>query len=332
MNIKSILLGASAAALAATGAQAADLPVAPEPVDYVRVCDAFGTGFFYIPGTETCLKIGGGVRAEFRAFDMLDNGGSAWDARTDTSTGLRARGYMNFDSRTNTEYGLLRTYVAAYITVDNAGGAGLTLDEAFIQLGGFVAGRTGSYFDFYTGDNWGSVLNQGFSDNGDVNLFAYTFQFGNGFSASVSMEAGDDRRANIYGGGVPLWTPGVAITATTGSLPAANNGYGGHKIPDFVANLRVDQGWGSAQLMGALHHVYGRSLSAATLAGATLAGAAPIGINVTGKGKLGWAVGAGATFNLPMVAAGDSVSLQAAYSQGAVGFVNPNFTNFSDAS
>ncbi|SOC18019.1 porin, partial [Stappia indica] len=43
MNIKSILLGASAAALAATGAQAADLPVAPEPVDYVRVCDAFGT-------------------------------------------------------------------------------------------------------------------------------------------------------------------------------------------------------------------------------------------------------------------------------------------------
>ena len=108
MNIKSILLGASAAALAATGAQAADLPVAPEPVDYVRVCDAFGTGFFYIPGTETCLKIGGGVRAEFRMFDVLDNGGSAWDARTDTSTGLRARGYMNFDSRTNTEYGLKR--------------------------------------------------------------------------------------------------------------------------------------------------------------------------------------------------------------------------------
>ena len=89
MNIKSIPLGASAAALAATGAQAADLPVAPEPVDYVRVCDAFGTGFFYIPGTETCLKIGGGVRAEFRMFDVLDNGGSAWDARTDTSTGLK---------------------------------------------------------------------------------------------------------------------------------------------------------------------------------------------------------------------------------------------------
>ena len=107
MNIKSILLGASAAALAATGAQAADLPVAPEPVDYVRVCDAFGTGFFYIPGTETCLKIGGGVRAEFRMFDVLDNGGSAWDARTDTSTGLRARGYMNLVSLKGCLYAFL---------------------------------------------------------------------------------------------------------------------------------------------------------------------------------------------------------------------------------
>ncbi|WP_425088547.1 porin [Stappia sp.] len=342
MNIKSILLGASAAALAATGAQAADLPVAPEPVDYVRVCDAFGTGFFYIPGTETCLKIGGGVRAEFRAFDMLSApapNGSAWDQRTDTSTGMRARGYMNFDSRTNTEYGLLRTYVAAYITVDNAGGAGLTLDEAFIQLGGFVAGRTGSYFDFYTGDNWGSVLNQGFSDNGDVNLFAYTFQFGNGFSASVSVEAGDDRRAGIYNVGAPIATStqiGVVGGAATPvwSTATTQNGYGGHKIPDFVANLRVDQGWGSAQLMGALHHVYGASFSnAAVTAGTVVPGVNPaVGASIAGRGKLGWAIGGGATFNLPMIAAGDSFSIQAAYSQGAVGFVNANFTNFSDAS
>lgn len=27
-----------------------------EPVEYVRVCDAFGTGWFYIPGSETCLN------------------------------------------------------------------------------------------------------------------------------------------------------------------------------------------------------------------------------------------------------------------------------------
>jgi len=311
MNIKSILLGASAAALAATGAQAADLPVAPEPVDYVRVCDAFGTGFFYIPGTETCLKIGGGVRVEARINDMLDDGGQNWDDRTDEATRFRARAYMNFDSRTNTEYGLLRTYVATYATVDNStGGVGWTLDEAFIQLGGFVAGRTGSYFDFYTGDNWGAALNQGFADRGDVNLFAYTFQFGNGFSASASIES-PARRGNIF---------------VEGAAPVGVNGYGGQKIPDFVANLRVDQGWGSAQIMGAVTHVYGRNLLAAQVpAGSTLAA-------YTGESKVGWAIGAGATFNLPMIAAGDSFSLQAAYASGTVGYVNQNFTAFSDAS
>ena len=298
MNIKSILLGASAAAMAATGAQAADLPVAPEPVDYVRVCDAFGTGFFYIPGTETCLKIGGGVRVEFRLFDMLDNGGSAWDARTDTSTGIRARGYLNFDSRTNTEYGLLRTYVAAWSTTDNAGGSDFYLDEAFVQLGGFVAGRTASYFDFYTGDNWGSVLDQGFSDYGETNLFAYTAQFGNGFSASVSMEVANKR--------------GTIVNA---ALPVVDY-YGGHKIPDFVANLRVDQGWGSAQIMGALHHVYGAAVPA----------------TFGGESKLGWAIGAGATVNLDMIAPGDSFSLQATYSQGAIGYVSSAWAGaFSDA-
>eukprot|EP00657_Telonema_sp_P-1_P005310 TRINITY_DN2259_c0_g1_i1.p1 TRINITY_DN2259_c0_g1~~TRINITY_DN2259_c0_g1_i1.p1 ORF type:complete len:136 (-),score=60.69 TRINITY_DN2259_c0_g1_i1:117-524(-) len=64
MNIKSLLIGSAAALVAVSGARAADAIVAaePEPVEYVRVCDAFGTGFFYIPGTETCLKIDGYVR------------------------------------------------------------------------------------------------------------------------------------------------------------------------------------------------------------------------------------------------------------------------------
>ena len=50
MKLKTLMLGA-AAATAATGAAAADLPVAPEPVNYVRVCDAYGSKFYYLPGT-----------------------------------------------------------------------------------------------------------------------------------------------------------------------------------------------------------------------------------------------------------------------------------------
>ena len=60
--VKSLALGSAAALMAVTGATAADLPGA-EPVDYVKVCDIKGsTGFFYIPGTETCLQIGGFAR------------------------------------------------------------------------------------------------------------------------------------------------------------------------------------------------------------------------------------------------------------------------------
>jgi len=39
--------------------------VMAEPVDYVRVCDAYGSGFFYIPGTETCLRISGYVDYQY---------------------------------------------------------------------------------------------------------------------------------------------------------------------------------------------------------------------------------------------------------------------------
>jgi hypothetical protein len=40
-------------------------PASAQPVEYVRVCDAYGTGWFYIPGTEQCLKVATGeIRIE----------------------------------------------------------------------------------------------------------------------------------------------------------------------------------------------------------------------------------------------------------------------------
>ncbi|MBO6756058.1 MAG: porin [Roseibium sp.] len=310
MNFKSLMLGA-AAATAVTGAHAADLPVAPEPVDYVRICDAYGSGFFYIPGTETCLRVGGRVRTEFRFNDFGDEGGNSWDADTDTSTAFRARGYVRLDARTNTEFGLLRTYTELFFT--NTTGAGnpvgsdarVNLDKAFVQFGGLTAGRAGSFYDFYTGANWGAVLNMGFADNGAVNLFAYTAAFGNGFSASVSVEDGTDRRAALrtVGAGAPTTLGGVTLT-------------GGHKYPDLVANLRVDQGWGSAQIMGALHQVYfNRSGAGSRTAG----------------NELGWAIGAGVKFNLPMISNSTELGFQAAYSDGAPNFAASSNSATADA-
>ncbi len=50
--------------MALTGAQAADLPVKAQPVQYVKICSLYGVGFYYIPGTDMCLRVGGYVRSQ----------------------------------------------------------------------------------------------------------------------------------------------------------------------------------------------------------------------------------------------------------------------------
>ena len=63
--VKALLLGTAAGLVSVVAAQAADLPTRKAaPVQYVRVCDAYGAGFFYIPGSDTCLRVGGFVLAQ----------------------------------------------------------------------------------------------------------------------------------------------------------------------------------------------------------------------------------------------------------------------------
>ena len=69
--IKSLVLGSTAGLIAMGGAQAADLPVKAKAVEYVRICSLYGSGFFYIPGTDTCIKL----RAHLRV-DSTFNGGA----------------------------------------------------------------------------------------------------------------------------------------------------------------------------------------------------------------------------------------------------------------
>ena len=64
-TMNSLLLGSAAGLISVAGAQAADLPVKAKPVEYVKICSLYGVGFYYIPGTDMCLKIGGWVRAEY---------------------------------------------------------------------------------------------------------------------------------------------------------------------------------------------------------------------------------------------------------------------------
>jgi len=55
--IKTVILSIIPSYLVAPGvALAADLPVKANAVEYVRICSLYGAGFYYIPGTDTCIK------------------------------------------------------------------------------------------------------------------------------------------------------------------------------------------------------------------------------------------------------------------------------------
>ena len=84
-SITTLLLASAAGLVWAAGAQAADLPSRKAaPVEYVKVCSAYGAGFFYIPGTDTCVKLGGYVRAEYEYSPGRD---------VFSTTGLAANGF-----------------------------------------------------------------------------------------------------------------------------------------------------------------------------------------------------------------------------------------------
>src|SRR6266851_5204747 len=62
--VRSLLLGTAAGFVAVAGAQAADMPVKGAAVQYVKICNLYGDGFYYLPGTDICVKVGGYVRME----------------------------------------------------------------------------------------------------------------------------------------------------------------------------------------------------------------------------------------------------------------------------
>ena len=291
---KSLLLGSAAGLIAVSGASAADLGVKkPSPVEYVKVCSAHGAGFFYVPGSDVCMQIGGRVRAEYLYATPY--------VRGDDISSFRANGRIQLDVRQTTQYGLLRAFVrydvygnsGRYNTASTAIGGinaqnAITngfLDKAFIQFytgtaGFFTAGRSTSFFDFYANnDNYTGLPG---SDRGNTNLFAYTATFGGGFSATLSVE---DSIAN--------------------RRLAGNYALAGQSMPDIVGNLRVDQAWGSAQLSAAVHDIRTSTLNGA-------------GTNYFDG--TGWAIQGGVKINLPMIAAGDTFWLQAAYGDGATDF------------
>src|SRR5499427_9240257 len=179
--VKSLLLGSAAGLVAVAGAQAADLPVKAKPVEYVKVCSLYGAGFWYVPGTDTCLKIGSYVRVQ-----------TAWNAE---GGGIP------------TGFGTLRSYLevgAEYTTSSTPTTANAVFfDRGFIQFAGFTAGRIRSYFDINSFAPYSYSNSRISGDTGASGIYgiAYSAQLGNGVTASISFEdGGASANGNSTGG------------------------------------------------------------------------------------------------------------------------------------
>ncbi len=243
MNIKSFLLGSAAALIAVSGAQAADAIVAPEPeaVEYVRVCDAYGAGYFYIPGTETCLRIGGYVRYDAKGGDNVytaeDRDG--WDKE--------ARFALQLWTGSETELGTLSTFTELRFNYnsDNSredgvyGGnsSDVNMRFAYIQLGGLKVGIDESEFHTFTG-YLGDVINDDVISAGSYRTgkIAYTFTGGNGFSAVIALEQGGDNDGGFDNTGYVDKNGNISL-----GHDYAIDGY----MPHVIGGLKYAGGWGS---------------------------------------------------------------------------------------
>jgi hypothetical protein len=283
--VKSLILGSAAGLVAMSGAQAADLPVKAKAVEYVRICSLYGAGFYYIPGTDTCIKLAGYLRADI-TFNGGNYGQPAWSSdlgqqnRYRDYFSTRSRMQLNVDTRTATEYGVVRTFGLANFNFQNQGtnnpttlstfpassstglfgpgGGYVSVDLLFIQFAGFTFGKSASAYATpwfgYPGNN-SSFLMGGADYVTGVNNIQYTAQFGNGVSATIGL---DDptvySRTNLLNLGALATTAGFTTAAGALQPTAAGvNAYGGTHAPDIVGNVRVDQAWGLFQISGMAH-------------------------------------------------------------------------------
>jgi len=314
------MLGTAAGIVAVASAQAADLPTrkgAPA-LEYVKVCSITVNGKpivgFTIPGSDTCIKLTGYLTGQIeggnlKQGDSLVYGpGGAAAPGTQIKSSVVPRDELGYTTRlnfgadivSNTAYGPLLAHVEMQFEQGSGfdtTGTDAYLNLAYITWAGITAGKAPSFFSFTGGGpGWANFFSPDMQGFNQPDVFAYTASFGGGFSASIAVQAPG---TNGGSGG------GTRVNEVSGlSQDGINQGtdftFNGERYPDIVGNVKVSQGWGSAQLSGVGHYV-----------------------NVTGfngviQQKWGFGVDAGVSFNLPTLGAGDQITVSGAYSRNAI--------------
>ena len=315
------------------------------PVEYIRACSMYGAGFYTVPGTDACIKIGGYIRLQGTfngsgegtvngADNMAPQGRN--DRFDSSNVNYDARAVMSADVRAPTSIGMLRGYLRVGAEMDTPIGSSwmTTLaqpvqsnapfvfwDRGYVQFAGFTVGKTRSFFDIFAASDgyltYGNLRTTGDTDLTGVIMAAFTYNWGNGFSSSLSVE---DPNGHYKVGAANLASPafgfGTLTVDNAFQSGALNQGMG---VPDIIANLRVDQSWGYAGISGALHQVAGGYFSTPIGATDPCGAFAPCSALGHPPVKFGGAVAVGGDIYVP-TGPGDTFGVNAVFSDGAVDF------------
>jgi hypothetical protein len=317
----------------------------------------YGDGFYYLPGTNICVKIGGYVRAQYTQFTGSSNtfgpfqpgSGAAStpvsDAYQERLSGndfnIRSRAYISMDTREQTDYGVLRSYINIGLNFDSGQTNVFSGNRAFVQFAGFTFGLAQSFFDFYSVpiSQYNGYTPASDSGDGGWKVAAYTLTLGNGITSTFSME--EPRRQSIVTTNTAPNDPFVILGGNIDcSLAAGSNCNDAAKarFPDLVTNWRIEQAWGAAQIMFAAHDASAAyyfpnagsnganplavpAIACPPAAVSAAAGSAG-GVEVCGHpaDKVGWAAGVGSKHNIPGL--GDYFQWQVTYTKGAARYVD----------
>src|SRR6266702_191503 len=354
--VKSLLLGTAAGLIAVGGAQAADLPVKAKAVEYVKICSLYGAGFYYIPGTDTCIKLGGYLRAEVALNTNSDFSGqfaAPAGARNRLSNyyTARAREDLNIDTRTATEYGVVRTFFDGVFSWTTGGyqgtgsGSGGTAYTGTLALnnagatpalvgssingtdGNTSAGSLGVYYAFiqFAGFTMGKAVSQfdapwtnypgnnfdGLVGGSGTVTGILQFSYTADFGQGITASFSAEDPTSYMQAG-NLNMSGATSSSVLGAA-YGSNAIGGSRSPNLVGQLRVDQAWGLFQASVAAHdnHV--------AYYGATEPTGHP-------DDKWGWAVQLAMSIKNIPTGAGDTINVQGVYTDGATRY---NFQNLA---
>jgi len=287
MKLNTMLLTSAATLMVTSAAFAADLPskkAAPSSGS-VQICKVAGKTGFTLPGSDTCVVIGGFVRAQ---LDLIGTGtGELGGYRVDTSDWEKdtysgsVTASIKIGAYTNTDMGVLASYV-------DARPASGSVDSAYLQLGGLKAGYYASTFGLMDGGpsmGWAAIA-PSFKPAAQI---GYSAALGNGVTLGVALE--QNNPTACYDHSYCIFDYGYSETYSQNS----NN----RQMPDVVGTLDFAVAGAEIHLGGVYH-------------------------SNNDYDSAGYAVDAAAKFKLDSIAKGDSVTVEYSYANGAADrLVNP---------